>query len=475
MQPYKEIRKKQKEADQQLKQFDEFNERGQKLVKNALKRDENGNIILDGDGKYAIDETKNFTHGEYIDSFNKVKDAKGKLKSAKEEAKNANTDLQRIAAGNLTADERNRIQKGEITYNSLYQKAKENATKADEQVEKTQGILDGAKERHKIIQSKYTDDALNEKSMKEFMDRNPSKKLEDLGININNAKITAQSSHNDANETSNANETYNANDPYSVYHKMETDITQKENELHLKQQQYNSTSDMNEKNKISSEISVLSQEIADAKNQREDFNDENPSVAADYIESSVIPEKEQKLEELRKEREALYNTFKNSDAATENYGENYVLNEDYQRAKNIYDISENTIKDVESTISNLKRKSTEYKNMVRKQQQEQEEINVNREQYSTETNDDNNSVISEIQETGESLSNTNASSSSNSSEINKSEREKRRGYLEGEKRKYLEEIDELRKYYGVTRYKNNIRYPEIEKKLKEIEDELYDL
>ena len=51
MQPYKEIRKKQKEADQQLKEFDDFNHLGKKLVASSLEKNPDGTYKTDENGK----------------------------------------------------------------------------------------------------------------------------------------------------------------------------------------------------------------------------------------------------------------------------------------------------------------------------------------------------------------------------------------------------------------------------------------
>lgn len=188
IEPYIEKTKKawkeQDEATNKLKEFDKLNDKGQKLIDKA----KTGNIK---DGKYEIDQTKNFKNQEYIDSFNKVTNAKNELSVAKKVAKDANSELSRINAGNLTEDEKQQIKNGTLTYEGLRQNASNQAYAADEKVSKKQNVLDGLKERHKIVQDKYRDDAKSEKEMKEFMDRNPDY-LNVSNANIDNAKVNTE-------------------------------------------------------------------------------------------------------------------------------------------------------------------------------------------------------------------------------------------------------------------------------------------
>lgn len=481
MQPYKEIRKKQKEADQQLKEFDDFNHLGGKLVASALEKDSDGNYKLDENGKLKVNQAKHFKNSEYIDSYNNVDNAKKKLKTAKENAKSANSELQRIISGNLTNEEKSAIQSGTTTYNALKEKATAAASKADGAVDKAQGVLDGAKERHKIIQAKYTDDARKEKAMKEYLDRHSSaldptsssNVLGDANVSVSNANITMpnQSSQNINSNNANINQNQSStNQQYtSQYSEIEQKIANKTAEIREKQMERNETTDDTRRNKLGSDLSHLTAELSQLKEARENLNDEYPEDAANYLENVVIDEKESQKEALEKEREALYNTFKDPQASIDNYGPDYATNEEYQKAKTLADLKEQAIKDLESEQRAIRAKANYLREIARSR--ESQNIVEDNSQENTEELFENDSNISS-QDDIEPLFNS-EDASSNADKNN--EKSNRKEYLEDEKRKYLEELDEIRKYYNrdVSRYRGNKRYQEIENKIKEIEDELY--
>lgn len=480
MQPYKEIRKKQKEADQQLKEFDDFNRLGEKLVASSLEKNPDGTYKTDENGKLKVNQAKQFKNSEYIDSYNNVDNAKKKLKTAKENAKSANSELQRIISGNLTNEEKSAIQSGATTYNALKEKATAAASKADGAVEKAQGVLDGAKERHKIIQAKYTDDARKEKAMKEYLDRHSSaldptsssNVLGDANVSVSNANITMpnQSSQNINSNNANINQNQSStNQQYtSQYSEIEQKIANKTAEIREKQMERNETTDDTRRNKLGSDLSHLTAELSQLKEARENLNDEYPEDAADYLENVVIDEKKSKKEALEKEREALYNTFKDPQASIDNYGQDYATNEEYQKAKRLADLKEQAIKDLESEQRAIRAKANHLREIAgsRVSQQVEENQTDDTEQLFENNGDSSDDVESLF----------NSDSDENSSEPDKNnEKSNRKEYLEDEKRKYLEELDEIRKYYNrdVSRYRTNKRYQEIENKIKEIDDELY--
>lgn len=480
MQPYKEIRKKQKEADQQLKEFDDFNRLGEKLVASSLEKNPDGTYKTDENGKLKVNQAKQFKNSEYIDSYNNVDNAKKKLKTAKENAKSANSELQRIISGNLTNEEKSAIQSGATTYNALKEKATAAASKADGAVEKAQGVLDGAKERHKIIQAKYTDDARKEKAMKEYLDRHSSaldptsssNVLGDANVSVSSANITMpnQSSQNINSNNANINQNQSStNQQYtSQYSEIEQKIANKTAEIREKQMERNETTDDTRRNKLGSDLSHLTAELSQLKEARENLNDEYPEDAADYLENVVIDEKKSKKEALEKEREALYNTFKDPQASIDNYGQDYATNEEYQKAKRLADLKEQAIKDLESEQRAIRAKANHLREIAgsRVSQQVEENQTDDTEQLFENNGDSSDDVESLF----------NSDSDENSSEPDKNnEKSNRKEYLEDEKRKYLEELDEIRKYYNrdVSRYRTNKRYQEIENKIKEIDDELY--
>lgn len=480
MQPYKEIRKKQKEADQQLKEFDDFNRLGEKLVASSLEKNPDGTYKTDENGKLKVNQAKQFRNSEYIDSYNKVKDAKSKLKAANDKNTMANAEFERINNGKLTNSEQAAIDSGSITYDDLKNKAFLAVSKTSGDVEKAKGVLEGAKERHKIFQTKYTDDARKEKAMKEYLDRHSSaldptsssNVLGDANVSVSNANITMpnQSSQNINSNNANINQNQSStNQQYtSQYSEIEQKIANKTAEIREKQMERNETTDDTRRNKLGSDLSHLTAELSQLKEARENLNDEYPEDAADYLENVVIDEKKSKKEALEKEREALYNTFKDPQASIDNYGQDYATNEEYQKAKRLADLKEQAIKDLESEQRAIRAKANHLREIAgsRVSQQVEENQTDDTEQLFENNGDSSDDVESLF----------NSDSDENSSEPDKNnEKSNRKEYLEDEKRKYLEELDEIRKYYNrdVSRYRTNKRYQEIENKIKEIDDELY--
>ncbi len=480
MQPYKEIRKKQKEADQQLKEFDDFNRLGEKLVASSLEKNPDGTYKTDENGKLKVNQAKQFRNSEYIDSYNKVKDAKSKLKAANDKNTMANAEFERINNGKLTNSEQAAIDSGSITYDDLKNKAFLAVSKTSGDVEKAKGVLEGAKERHKIFQTKYTDDARKEKAMKEYLDRHSSaldptsssNVLGDANVSVSNANITMpnQSSQNINSNNANINQNQSStNQQYTnQYSEIDQKIANKTAEIREKQMERNETTDDTRRNKLGSDLSHLTAELSQLKEARENLNDEYPEDAADYLENVVIDEKKSKKEALEKEREALYNTFKDPQASIDNYGQDYATNEEYQKAKRLADLKEQAIKDLESEQRAIRAKANHLREIAgsRVSQQVEENQTDDTEQLFENNGDSSDDVESLF----------NSDSDENSSEPDKNnEKSNRKEYLEDEKRKYLEELDEIRKYYNrdVSRYRTNKRYQEIENKIKEIDDELY--
>lgn len=481
MQPYKEIRKKQKEADQQLKEFDDFNRLGEKLVASSLEKNPDGTYKTDENGKLKVNQAKQFRNSEYIDSYNKVKDAKSKLKAANDKNTMANAEFERINNGKLTNSEQAAIDSGSITYDDLKNKAFLAVSKTSGDVEKAKGVLEGAKERHKIFQTKYTDDARKEKAMKEYLDRHSSaldptsssNVLGNANVSVSNANITMpnQSSQNINSNNANINQNQSStNQQYtSQYSEIEQKIANKTAEIREKQMERNETTDYNRKDELGSDLSHLTDELHQLKMDREKLNEEYPEDAANYIESVVMDKKDSEKEALEREKEALYNTFKSPQASIENYGKDYATNEEYQKAKRLVDLKEQAIKDVENEQREIRAKANYLREIARSR--ESQNIVEDNSQENTEElfeNDSNTSSQDDI----EPLFNS-EDASSNADKNN--EKSNRKEYLEDEKRKYLEELDEIRKYYNrdVSRYRGNKRYQEIENKIKEIEDELY--
>lgn len=472
MQPYKEIRKKQKEADQQLKEFDDFNRTGKKLTAAALERNPDGSYKLDENGKLKTDPTKLFKNQEYIDSYKKVQNAKDKLKTAKENSKVANSELQRITSGNLTKEEQAAIDSGAITYSALKEKATAAAFKADSAVEKAQSVLDGAKERHKIVQSKYTSDAQKEKAMKEYTDRNASaldpnsshNVLDGATVNINRANVNSNNTPNGGptppEQGDNANhvdrsqmESASAQQFAQRGNDLDHEIAQKEAERDAKEKQRRETTDEDEREKLGSELSNIGVELQLLKEDREHLNEEYPEEAADYIENVVMDRKNKEKEKLEKEREALYNTFSSPQEAEKNYGRDYVTNEKYQKAKTLADLKEMAIKDIESEQRSLKQKAKDLRSTAEDRRRES-----TIETATSQSQEDSDSVESLFE---------------NAPSHEQSDRSKHKEQLEEELKNLREEESKIKRRYGVPNYTKVKEYQEIQEDIRKIEDELY--
>ena len=453
----------QDEAATKLNQYDKFNQKGRDLVKNILKTDENGNYILDDKGNYQIDEEKRSKlfekNKEYQDSFNRVNNAKTNLKNAKNEYQAAQSNLERLNSNpNATKEQ--------------LDAALKNVNAKREAVDKAQGALDGVKERHKIIQQKYTKDAEVESAVKEYLDRTSDRTLDSLGINTGNVNIQTSSSQlgNPSSTSQSANpNNYNGNLNYQNYSKIEEDIKNAEAIKRKKLQEYYKETDEEEKNRISSEISKYEEQISELKNEREDMNNDHPEVAADYIENVVIPSKNNEVNQIQKEMDALYNTFKNPDVSIQNYGADYPTNPDYQKAKAEYALKQEYLKAETSNIYSLGQRVKEFRqkanNLNTHQSAERQSENIN-------TPQDDQTVEPLFESNNEYFENDTANPNE---EQEKLETQKRKEYLISELDKYRKEESEIKKHYGVLEYSKTREYKDIQAKIEEIEDELYHL
>lgn len=471
MQPYREIRKKEKEeqreAEKKLQKFDKFNQKGRDLVKNILKTDENGNYILDEKGNYQIDEEKRSklfeNNKEYQDSFNRVNKAKSNLKDAKNEYQAAQSNLERLNSNpNATKEQ--------------LDAALKNVNAKREAVDKAQGALDGVKERHKIIQQKYTKDAEVESAVKEYLDRTSDRTLDSLGINTGNVNIQTSSSQvgNPPSTSQSANSNnYNGNLNYQNYSKIEEDIKNAEENKRKKLQEYYKETDQEKRNRISSDISKYEEQISELKNEREDMNNDHPEVAADYIENVVIPNKNNNVKQIQKEMDALYNTFKNPDVSVQNYGEDYPTNPDYQKAKAEYALKQEYLKAETSNIYSLGQRVNEFRqkanNLNTHQSAERQSENIN--------NPQDDQTVEQLFESANESNNEHLENDTTNpnEEQEKLETQKRKEYLISELDKYRKEESEIKKHYGVLEYSKTREYKDIQAKIEEIEDELYHL
>lgn len=457
----------QDEAATKLNQYDKFNQKGRDLVKNILKTDENGNYILDEKGNYQIDEEKRAklfeNNKEYQDSFNRVNNAKTNLKNAKNEYQAAQSNLERLNSNpNATKEQ--------------LDAALKNVNAKREAVDKAQGALDGVKERHKIIQQKYTKDAEVESAVKEYLDRTSDRTLDSLGINTGNVNIQTSSSQvgNPPSTSQSANSNnYNGNLNYQNYSKIEEDIKNAEENKRKKLQEYYKETDQEKRNRISSDISKYEEQISELKNEREDMNNDHPEVAADYIENVVIPSKNNNVKQIQKEMDALYNTFKNPDVSVQNYGEDYPTNPDYQKAKAEYALKQEYLKAETSNIYSLGQRVNEFRqkanNLNTHQSTERQSENIN--------NPQDDQTVEQLFESANESNNEHLENDTTNpnEEQEKLETQKRKEYLISELDKYRKEESEIKKHYGVLEYSKTREYKDIQAKIEEIEDELYHL
>ena len=456
MQPYKEVRKKQKEAEKQLKEFDDLDSQGEKLINSAIKKS-NGKLTADGK-KYDIDEAKArmFSNSEYRNSYMEVQGAKKNLKNAQEKAKSTNSELQRILSGNLTEQEKNDINSGKTTYDSLKNAAIKNAADADASVEKLSGILTSKKERHKIVQQQYTADAAKERAMEEYLNRHPDA----LNVNVDHAEVNSQSNNTDNSSNSNSystpnpasqsanqnNANYNMQpEPTGEHHQQfknyDEIIRDRSEKIEKAQEEYKKLNNSyggeadQQRNELSQEISAYTEEINKAKTERSRLDEMYPEEAANEIEYHVNNYSAKKVDALRNEFNNLDNNISH---AAEIYGDDYAVTDKYSRDKARHDYLAEQIK--------AKEKEMEAK---------LEDARRYREKASNTQSTDSN----------QSQSDSTQSDSQNN----------RKEYILKELEKYRREESEIKARYGVLNYSKTEEYKEVEAKIRELETEMWHL
>lgn len=192
--------KKRRDADRQLKEFDKFENTGRSIIENAKRRAEkDGKIKTTENGQvYDIDDYKMsyFTNSDYAQSYQAVQKAKKDLKSAK--------DARTLANSNLRMLESTGASRAEIDGAIAKVQAAENS------VSKAESVLSNKKERHKIYQQKYTDDARTESAMEEYLNRNPEAlRVASVNNNINNNSNTNSSQNRNNSGINNSTEQFN--------------------------------------------------------------------------------------------------------------------------------------------------------------------------------------------------------------------------------------------------------------------------
>ena len=455
MQPYKEVRKKQKEAEKQLKEFDDLDSQGEKLINSAIKKS-NGKLTADGK-KYDIDEAKaKMFNPEYRNSYMEVQGAKKNLKNAQETAKSANSELQRILSGNLTEQEKEDIKSGKTTYDSLKNAAIKNSADADASVEKLSGILTSKKERHKIVQQQYTADAAKERAMEEYLNRHPDA----LNVNVDHAEVNSQSNNTDNSSNSSSSNTpnpasqsanqNNANynmqpEPTGEHHQQfknyDEIIRDRSEKIEKAQEEYKKLNNSyggeadQQRNELSQEISAYTEEINKAKTERSRLDEMYPEEAANEIEYHVNNYSAKKVDALRNEFNNLDNNISH---AAEIYGDDYAVTDKYSRDKARHDYLAEQIK--------AKEKEMEAK---------LEDARRYREKASNTQSTDSN----------QSQSDSTQSDSQNN----------RKEYILKELEKYRREESEIKARYGVLNYSKTEEYKEVEAKIRELETEMWHL
>ena len=456
MQPYKEVRKKQKEAEKQLKEFDDLDSQGEKLINSAIKKS-NGKLTADGK-KYDIDEAKAkmFLNSEYRNSYMEVQGAKKNLKNAQEKAKSTNSELQRILSGNLTEQEQKDIKSGKTTYDSLKNAAIKNAADADASVEKLSGILTSKKERHKIVQQQYTADAAKERAMEEYLNRHPDA----LNVNVDHAEVNSQSNNTDNSSNSSSSSTpnpasqsanqNNANhnmqpEPTGEHHQQFKNydeiirdraekIEKAKEEYEKLNNSYGGAADQ-QRNELSQEISAYTEEINKAKTERSRLDEMYPEEAANEIEYHVNNYSAKKVDALRNEFNNLDNNISH---AAEIYGDDYAVTDKYSRDKARHDYLAEQIKAKEKEMEAKLEDARRYREKANNTQ-------------STDSN--------------QSQSDSTQSDSQNN----------RKEYILKELEKYRREESEIKARYGVLNYSKTEEYKEVEAKIRELETEMWHL
>ena len=451
MQPYKEIRKKQKEAEKQLKEFDQLDSQGEKLINSAIKQS-NGKLTADGK-KYDIDEAKAkmFKNEEYRNSYMEVQNAKKNLKDAKGAQTKASSELQRILSGNLTDQERQDINSGKITYDTLKDNAIKNSSSADAAVDKLTGVLSSKKERHKIVQQQYTEDAAKENAMDEYLNRHPDA----LNVNVDRAEINSQSSNagnsnnsstpNPASQTANQNNAtrYIQPEPNGEHHQQFKNydeiirdraekIEKAKEEYEKLNNSYGGSADQ-QRNELSQEISAYTEEINKAKTERSRLDEMYPEEAANEIEYHVNNFSAKNVEALRNEFNNLDNNISH---ASEIYGDDYAVTDKYSRDKARHDYLAEQIKAKEKEMEAKLEDARRYREKAKNSQP----------------------------------TNSNQSQSDSTQQDNQNNR---REYILKELEKYRREESEIKARYGVLNYAKTEEYKEIEAKIKELENELW--
>lgn len=236
MAPYRELRKKEKEeqnkAKAELKQYDKFDRKGQKLVENAFERDENGELITEN-GKYKVQKDKYFT-GEFKDSYNNVAAAKTAVSEAERNYEEVSAKFDRINNNSNISED-----------SEIYKAALKAKNDARENMNKAKSAVDTAKERHNKVRKIYTDQAEIEDAMKEYMDKHPDAlKAKNVGNDTAAAVDEAVTKKDDISQEQNkATDSESAD---KVEEKEETSETEEETagKSYIKQAQQNTIDDL---------------------------------------------------------------------------------------------------------------------------------------------------------------------------------------------------------------------------------------
>lgn len=408
MVPYRELRKKEKEeikkANVQLKEFDNFEKEGKKLIMNSrvkdrngnfeYERDDNGNVKVDSNGYAKIKITpeskaRNFASSEYRNSFLNVESKKSDLKEAKRKY-DAAVDYQNALRFNPNATEEQR------------NAALKNVTDTREKVEKLEGVLSGAKERHKIVQQKYTEDTKRENAMKEYMDRNPDSdelKVRVVAADTPESDQTSESSQsastNNAQQNNNSSTQESKNEQHQEFKSYDEIVKQKneeyaksdnpweklvleqeisdlkgeteESQLQAKKEEYEKTREAYEKSESSIEknllahrMTVLYKEISDLeKEERKQSTNENKASKQEVITAkNQMEQTAAKIEQVDEKRRNA-----SSDEEFISLGEE--LKELHEELNNASEVYEATIEDNENIEAEVKQEQYKKKQAER--------------------------------------------------------------------------------------------------------------
>lgn len=474
-----EIRKKKKDEEEQIRKakndlanYKKDEKKMEKMVEDESLYDENG----------KFDVTKLFQNQKYIESYNRVKAAKSKVKEAEKKLETVDGELRQSQSERAIIDQkyieaqeayRNAVpgsaeaSNARLQMESLANRRHEVDEKIKEQIseksnaqgalKKANGVLDYEKEQHKLVQAIYSDDAEMEKKYSNYTNRNGEPTLSDRethdssseesstegspsGGSPSGGSSSGGSSSGGPSSGGSSSEEHSTPAPSGAHHaefKSYDDIIRDNEKLKqsAEEERAKLTDDTSpeaeeRKHKLALMISDYELKIHEAKVSRSKLSDEYPEEAADEIEYYVNNFASKKVQKLKEEYEQLGEKIKKRDKV---YGEDFASDSTYSKDKTRYDELLEEIKSAESEKDSYLEDADKYR----------EEAERRREHSHAEEDEEER--------------------------IRKTERKK---YILEELNKCRIIESEIKKKYGVLDYARTTEYKELEQKIRELEQEL---